>query len=256
MIIRGCRKAVTAAVLVFGALLAGCSGGMSRPDMEDNTGNMGRENPANSGAGEVYAQLAVAYLRNGQTAIALQQAKKSLEVEPGNASGHNIIAVIYFLEGLDAQPKNSYLRNAYGTFLCDRQRYKEAGEQFRLALENPLNQSPEVALTNAGICERLSGDQTKAEEYLAQALRANPIFPMALLEMAEIKLRKEEYLSARAYLQRYLEVANHTPASLWIGIRTERMLGDQDAVASYALNLRNNFPDSRENLLLIESENK
>ena len=268
MIIRGCRKAVTAAVLVSGALLAGCSGGMSRPDMEDNTGNMGRENPANSGAGEVYAQLAVAYLRNGQTAIALQQAKKSLEVEPGNASGHNIIAVIYtrlreyklaehhFLEGLDAQPKNSYLRNAYGTFLCDRQRYKEAGEQFRLALENPLNQSPEVALTNAGICERLSGDQTKAEEYLAQALRANPIFPMALLEMAEIKLRKEEYLSARAYLQRYLEVANHTPASLWIGIRTERMLGDQDAVASYALNLRNNFPDSRENLLLIESENK
>lgn len=258
-----------AALLSCGALLvAGCSGNMIQSDLNDNTGEMGEEQSAQKGAGDVYTQLAVAYLRNGQIAIALQQAKKALEVEPGNAGAHNVIALIYsrlreyklaerhYLEGLDEQPKSSYLRNAYGTFLCDRQRFKEAQEQFSLALENPLNQAREVALTNAGICAGLSGDQVESEELLRRALQANPAFPTALLEMAEIKLRKEEYLSARAYLQRFQEVARHTPASLWIGIRTERVLGDQDAVASYALNLRNNFPDSREALLLSESESQ
>ena len=257
-----------AALLLSGVLLGGCSGGMIQSDMDDNTGQMGEEKPEQSGAGDIYTQLAVAYLRNGQNAIALQQAKKALEVEPDNAGAHNVIALIYtrlrefklaehhYQEGLDSQPKSSYLRNAYGAFLCDRQRYEEAGEQFLMALENPLNQSPEVALTNAGTCAGRSGDWVLSEEYLRRALQSNPRFPSALLEMAEIKLRKEEYLSARAYLQRFKEVARHTPASLWVGIRTERVLGNQDAVASYSLNLRNNFPDSREALLLIESESK
>ena len=62
-------------------------------------------------------------------------------------------------------------------------------------------------------------------------------------------------LSARAYLQRFLEVSKHTAASLWMGIRIERQLGDKDAIASYKLALRNNFPDSNE-ATLLEAENK
>ena len=267
MNIGNCRRVCIAALLCCGAL-QGCSGTMVQSDMDDRTGQLGEEKSAQSGSGDIYTQLAVAYLRNGQIAIALQQAKKALEVEPDNAGAHNVIALIYtrlrefklaehhYLEGLDAQPKSFYLRNAYGTFLCDRERYREAGEQFRMALENPLNQSREVALTNAGVCAGRGGDQAKSEELLRSALQANPRFASALLEMAEMMLQRAEYLSARAYLQRYQEVARPTPASLWVGIRTERVLGNQDAVASYALNLRNNYPDSREAALLIESENR
>ena len=255
-------------LLCGAALLGACSGTMTRPDMEDSTGKLGEEQAAQSGAGDIYTQLAVAYLRNGQVGIALQQAKKALEVEPDNAGAHNVIALIYtrlrefdlaerhYLEGLDAQPKSFYLRNAYGTFLCDRERYREAADQFRLALENPLNRSPEVALTNAGICDLARNDRAQGEVNLRRALQLNPLYSVALMEMAKLSYENGEYLSSRAYLQRYLAVASHTPASLWLGIIAETQLGDQDAVASYSLMLRNQFPDSQEVQLLREWEGR
>ncbi|MCG8324683.1 MAG: type IV pilus biogenesis/stability protein PilW, partial [Thiotrichales bacterium] len=61
------------------------------------------------------------------------------------------------------------------------------------------------------------------------------------------------HLSARGYLQRYTGSNSHNAGSLWLGIQIERALGDRDAEASYALLLRNNFPDSREARLLRES---
>ena len=51
---------------------------------------------------------------------------------------------------------------------------------------------------------------------------------------------------ARAYLQRYAEVAQHTAESLWLGVRTENQLGDKDQMASYGLKLRAKFPDSEQ----------
>ncbi|MEE9575548.1 MAG: type IV pilus biogenesis/stability protein PilW, partial [Gammaproteobacteria bacterium] len=58
------------------------------------------------------------------------------------------------------------------------------------------------------------------------------------------------YLSARAYLQRYLEISAHTARSLWLGINIETELGDKDALSSYELLLKNKFPTSKEAGLL------
>ena len=71
--------------------------------------------------------------------------------------------------------------------------------------------------------------------------------------MAKLSYANGNYLSARAFLQRYLEIANQTPASLWLGIQIEQKLGDKNTLSSYALLLKNNFPDSREAGLLKES---
>jgi type IV pilus assembly protein PilF len=111
-----------------------------------------------------------------------------------------------------------------------------------------------VALTNAGVCAIRNSDLKKAEEYFRQALGHNAKFPSALIQMAQISFRNEQNLSSRAYLQRYLELTKPTPASLWLGIRNERILGDRNAVSSYSLMLKNNFPDSREVQLLKDSE--
>jgi type IV pilus assembly protein PilF len=71
--------------------------------------------------------------------------------------------------------------------------------------------------------------------------------------MAELSYDQGEYISARGYLQRYLELTTHTPKSLWLGIRIEQELGDKNAVSSYALLLRNNYPDTKEAALLNET---
>jgi type IV pilus assembly protein PilF len=72
--------------------------------------------------------------------------------------------------------------------------------------------------------------------------------------MARLSLVKENYLSSRAYLQRYSEVARHTSESLWVGIRVERVLGDKNALASYGMSLKGNFPNAEETRLYLESQ--
>ncbi len=226
-------------------------------DMTDSTGSLGRER-GRAGAGDIYVKLAVEYFRQGKIDIALAKAKIAVGVEQSNAEAHNVIALIYerlgeygladhhFKRSVRYAPDNSYALNAYGSFLCQRGRYEEADAQFQRALMNPLYKTPEVALTNAGICANRNGDKEKAETYLRKALSKNSKLPLALLKMAELAHEKVQYLNVRAYLQRYQEVARPTAASLWLGIQTERELGDQNAVASYSLMLRNSFPDSSE----------
>ncbi len=248
-------------------LLAGCQQGTVRNDpmaLEPETGGFS-QSTSNTGAGDIYVKLAIAYLNEGQIEVALRKAQKAQQVEPGNPDADNVLGIIYerlgqydlaerhFRQGVARQPSNSYLHNAYGSFLCNRGRFDEALKQFQLAVGNPLYNTPEVALANAGICAARKSDLKLAEQYLRQALQRNPRFPIALRQMAKVSYERGEYLSARAYLQRYLEVGRHTPATLWLGIQTERKLGDQDALASYSLLLRNNFPDSREAQLLRET---
>ena len=55
------------------------------------------------------------------------------------------------------------------------------------------------------------------------------------------------------YLQRYLEVGKHTSKSLWLGIRIERDLGDNNAASSYAMLLKAKYPDAPETRELLAS---
>ena len=257
------RITLLLALFLIQFFLSACTPDTTRED--DETGHLGQQAEAPS-AGEVYVKLAVAYMREGQFGIALQKAKRGLEVDPLNPRAHNVIALLYerlgrrvqaeehYEQALRLDSEDPYTRNAYGSFLCAQKQFNEANQQFEEALRNPLYQTPEVALTNAGICADRSENPEKAESYFRRALQANPKFPTALLRMATISYDKGNYLSTRGYLQRYLEVAPHTAETLWLGIRTERELGDLDALASYELLLRAEFPDSEEMRMFEESK--
>ncbi len=64
--------------------------------------------------------------------------------------------------------------------------------------------------------------------------------------MSQINFDKQTFLSARAYIQRYEEIAPHNAKTLLLAIKIENELGDQDASSSYQLLLKNSFPDSNE----------
>jgi type IV pilus assembly protein PilF len=253
-------RGLVAATLAW-LLLTGCQPGTLRDDeVGDATGDLGesrQESPA-----DLYVQLAVGYLQNGQTATALRKVRHGLELDPNNARAHNVIALIYqrlgenslaaehFAKAIELQPKDPFIRNAYGSFLCGEKRYDEALQQFEGALANPLYGTPEVAMTNAGICARRAGRLDLAEQYLRRALQRDDKFSLALLQMAQLSFDTGNYTSARAYLQRYVEVAPQTAETLGLGIRTERRLGDSHAVADYEAMLLKQFPDAPEVQLL------
>jgi len=248
----------TALTVVMLALLAACAGAESRDGDEGGfTGTDSKDSPA-----DLYVALAAEYFRQGQLDAALQRAKKGVDLDGNNARAHYMIALIYqriaeaelaekhFAEASRIAPKNPDIHNALGTFYCGEERYREAEEQFEKALDNPLYNTPWVALTNAGLCARQAGEAANAESYLQRAIEANPRFGPALQEMASISDRRGDYKGARAYLDRFFQFNQPTPQALLLAIRVERKLGARKRAATYEQLLRDSFPSSAEVLSL------
>jgi len=246
-------------MLAIGLAFAGCKQQTLRDDAgdADPTGNIGsplvRASPA-----DVYIDLSAAYLREGRLTEAFMNAKKAVIVDPKSSNAHYVLALVYqslgeldaagasFRKAISLDSRNPAALNAYGSFLCEGGKYDEADGYFQRALKNPLYGTPWLAWHNAGRCAESAGDLERAERDYREALQANPRFAPSLLSMAEVRYGTGYYLSSRAYLQRYAEVAPHNAQSLWLGFQTENQLGDKDQMASYGLKLRNKFPDSEQ----------
>lgn len=239
-------------------LLTACAGsGVRDGDATGDLGAVHEESPA-----DLYVQLAAEYLKDGQTNTALRKIKKGLEADPKNAQAHSVIALIYqrlgeydlagkhYKTAVRLQPKDPYVLNAYGSYLCDRRQFSEADVQFKKALSNPLYPTPWVAHTNAGICAKRGGNTSKAETYFRQALTANARYGPALSAMAELEYNRGRYRSARSYVDRYIKVARPTPQVLLLGVRIERRLGSRKRANTYAQMLRKSYPDSPQALQL------
>jgi type IV pilus assembly protein PilF len=244
-------------VVIFGVLLSGC---------ETIRESGSQHSPERIAAANV--ELGLAYMQENENDVALQKFEKALKADPDYVPAHIATGLLYqrlgkldqaekyYKQALRLEPDNPQALNSYGQYLCQTGKIVESEKYLLKAAENPLYGSPEVAYTNAGICALREGDSVKAEEYFRKALQFNPNVTLALFQMTRISYEKQRYLSARGYLQRYFEVSDHSPEVLWLGIRIERELGDKDAVASYSLALRANYPDSDEAHLLLESERK
>ena len=77
-------------------------------------------------------------------------------------------------------------------------------------------------------------------------LATQDVAAAALLLMAEVSYRKEAYLPARAFLQRFEAVGPANAPSLSLGFRIESALGDADAAERYRRDLLSGFPESAE----------
>jgi len=244
-------------VVLAALLLAGCNQVRTRdPEGVPTT------------AGEINASLGLSYMQQGKNDVAMAKLKRALEVEPDLPEAHHYIAVLYerlgqielaekhYQRALRLDGQNAGLQNNYGTFMCNQSRFADAEQHFLAALKDPLYKTPDQTYENLGLCALRSGDKPKADGYLRKALQLNPKLPKSLFQMAALEFEAERHLQVRAYLQRYLAVAAHSPETLWLGIRNERILGDKNAVASYALLLKRKFPDSEEARLLSESETR
>lgn len=209
--------------------------------------------------------LGVEYMRRGDYEKALEKLNKARDADPSYPPTYNTYGVLYellgqesraeqnFRKALQLAPGDSATLNNYGRFLCKSGRFEEADEAFTEAAANPLYETPEIPVANAGLCAMGAGHTAAAEQHFRRALQINPSLPAALLQMARLSYDQGKFLPARGYLQRYDAVARPSAESLWLGIRIERELGDRNAVASYSLLLRNEFPDSEEARLLRES---
>ncbi|HXZ95667.1 MAG TPA: type IV pilus biogenesis/stability protein PilW [Burkholderiales bacterium] len=207
---------------------------------------------------KVHTELAAGYYERGQMGFALDELKEALHADPTYAPAYNVMGLVYmqlrdnseaehnFRRALEIDPLDSDANNNYGWFLCQSKREDESIKYFMTALKNPLYATPEKSYVNAGICMRRKGDEQAAAEYFGKALQIRSDEPQALYNMADLSYKRHQYTEANAYLVRYMRVAAPTAETLWLGVRTERKLGNRDAEASYALQLRKKYPQSDE----------
>lgn len=240
--------------------LAACAPSATRPDLQ------ARGAPDDVAIANL--NLAVEYMRRGEYERALEKLERARIADPGYPLTYNTYGVLYqmlgdatraeqnFRKALALAPGDSATLNNYGRFLCQRQRIDDAQQAFADAANNPLYETPEIPIANAGICALSNGRIEEAERFFRRALDLDPNLPTALLQMAVLSHQQQKFLPARGYLQRYAAIAPHTAESLWLGVRIERELGDRNAVSSYALQLRNQFPDSDETRQLNASGTK
>ena len=152
----------------------------------------------------------------------------------------------YFTKAVNLSPKDPEIRNNYGSFLCDTGQAQAAIAQFTASINDPLHSTPEFAYTNAGICLRKIGDDTKAEEYFRNALRKKSAFPSALLEMAGLYSDRKKYPRAQAFMSRYESVGKSTPKALELCTIINQKMDDIAKSESCKSALLRIFPESAE----------
>ncbi len=203
-------------------------------------------------------QLAIEYLKLGKLASSQEFMERALSEDPGNPDVQMTAGLVYvrvndmpkaeraYSTGYRLGKKDPNIQNSYAGFLC-RTGKAVAGEKlFAAVASNPLYQTPEVALINAGVCVRGTGDLVDAERYFTRALAIHPNLPEALLQLGNIAFDRGDAAQAREIVKRYLAVNPPTSEVLWLGVRAERKLGDATTAASYARRVQTEFPDSEQ----------
>jgi len=118
-----------------------------------------------------------------------------------------------------------------------------------------LYETPETAYANLGVCSKKAGLMKEAESNLQRALILRPGMPEALFGLADWSYDSGDYAGAKSYFLRFSQVSpDLTAEQLWLAVRIERKMRDRNSEASYTLQLRKRFPESRETQLLSQGE--
>lgn len=111
-------------------------------------------------------------------------------------------------------------------------RFDEARKNFTQGLK--LDAKNTVCLFNLGYIESRQGNQVKAEEYFQRAIKINPNYADALMELANLRINSKNYglrrqEEAAGYLQRYVKIARDPAPGYYKLAMVERGLKQFDA---------------------------
>ena len=238
-------------ILAIALSLSACGGGQSNVKKDKAEANLKEASVTN-------VQLGVGYLRRGDYEVAQEKLLKAIEQDPDNVVAYTTMAFLlmqinkleeaeeYYLDALDIKENDPELRNSYGTYLCRAGRTDEAMEQFKEAYGNPFYKTAYLAYSNAGMCLLQADKYELAEKMLRKALKLQPELSGALISIAELAIKTQKFMMARAYVQRYHAINKPSAESLWVQVQAERALGAKEHYHKYARQLLDEFPDSEQ----------
>jgi type IV pilus assembly protein PilF len=257
------KKLIAAAIVP--ALLSGCATvGTSSPEpsAKDSIVPTAQIDTSERRRARIRLELAAQHYQSRNYTTALDELRQALTVDPGYSAAYGMLGLIYmdlkdspraeesFKQALKLSPDNPDINNNYGWFLCQAGREREAIKLFERAAADPLYAAPSKPLHNAGVCLRRAGDSNGAETFLKRAFKVDPRNPVAMYNLGEIYLEREDLDRAQFYAQRLVTSHQPAPQTLWLALRIEQARGNRQGMLSLASQLRKRFPGSREADLL------
>ncbi|MGH8217467.1 MAG: type IV pilus biogenesis/stability protein PilW [Steroidobacteraceae bacterium] len=254
--------AVLCAVLVSVAALAACAG---KPRVNTIPPPQQRVKADLPEAAKYNVQLGIAYMQRGELAIAEDKLERALKESPHDPEVHSALALLderlgntsqadrEFHEAIRLAPRDPDIANNYAVYLCRTHRVNEGVKQLLATARNPLYTTPEAAYTNAAVCLRSEHRDAEAKQALESALALRPAFAEAVFQLAELEMQHGELASARARIDRYIQLYTATPDLLLLGVRISKALHDPVGRQRYEQRLRVDFPDSPQTQALAAS---
>lgn len=243
------KSEAIALVLLVSFSLSGCistTTGTPPPEADDDD------------AAELNYQLGARYYQKGTYDLARDRLVLAVELDPKMAKAYSTLGLTYealgnlrlatdsYEKAIKAAPSDFNTQNTYAVFLCKQRDFSGAKKYFEKAASAPTNDFSERTLTNAGVCMAQQPDLAAAEELFRKALEKRPTYGEALLQLCLLKYQQEDFLGARAFLQRYMAMNTATAGVLYLAAEIEGKLGNNRGRNEYVDQLLREFPDSPE----------
>ncbi len=203
-------------------------------------------------------QLGIAYLNQGNLPRAKRKLLRALELTPNSSDVNGAMA--YYLEKTgDFKKAESYYRKAlslasakgaqsnnYGTFLCRRERYKEAELYFLKAAQDVQYVHTAGAYENAGLCAQAIPDDAKAKQYFNLALAQDPRRKQSLYQLIAINLKQHQAKIAVADLAKHAKLVANDPSLLALALKVAEITQQPELEKKYKQQLSslNHFMDT------------
>src|SRR5688572_3602774 len=203
-------------------------------------------------------QLGTNYLQQGQFALAKEKLERALKQNPKDPDVHTSLGLLYdrtgeskladkhFREALRLAPDKPDLSNNYAIYLCKNGRVDEGVDKFMAVAANKYYRTPEVALTNAGVCLRSAKPPRfdEAQQKFVGAIKARPNYAEATVQLAGLHLERKQIPEARKVVDNYLSYFKPEPNVLLAAVNVACAAKDRMSEEKYSRALRLDFPNS------------
>lgn len=211
--------------------------------------------------------LGAQYLKQNNLGQAIAKLEKAVEQQPTLALAHTYLAFAYerygetdraadhYSRAIKLDPADPIALNNYGTFLCRENKMRDSLQYFERAAKNRRYQTPDAAMTNAGICAKKIPDYVAADKYFRDAVRMNPRNTNAHYQLTDVNIELDNLVIANDFFKTYnaMVPSNKKNAEyLYLAYRLNKAMNNFDQAGRYALQLQQKFPNAAQTKELLE----
>ena len=241
-------------------LLAGCANQQSMTDSSGNRSDLitDSDETDQQRRARLRVELATGYFEQGQTKVALDEIKQALATDPNFVNAYNLRGLVYmrlndiplaedsFRRALALNSRDANVAHNYGWLLCQQGRYAESFKLFSQAAANPTYTDKAKTLMTLGVCQVRAGQTSEAEQSLMHSYELDAGNPVTAYNLSQLLYTRGDLTRAQFYIRRLNNTELANAQTLWLGIKTERKLNNQEAVVQLASQLRKRFAQSPE----------